>query len=57
MNPVYTAKIIHVTVKIEIADHADALDVIENCDYDFQHDDILRAEIVEVYDQSDVQVF
>jgi hypothetical protein len=57
MNPVYTAKIIHVTVKIEIADHADALNVIENCDYDFQHDDILRTEIVEVYDQSDVQVF
>lgn len=57
MDSVCTTKTVYVTVKIKISGHADAFEVIEDCDYDFPHDDILRTEIVEVYDENDIKVF
>ena len=42
------SKIIHVTVKLTIADDADALDVVQEMDYSMIHDSILDAEIADV---------
>ena len=52
-------KTIYVSVKVQIADDADAHDVIANCDYSFTDDDgqIIDTEIVGVTDEFDRSVF
>jgi hypothetical protein len=45
-------KVVHVTVKLYIADDADAFEVAANCDYNFQHEDIVDTEIIGVQDES-----
>lgn len=50
-------KIIHLTVRLEIQDDADAYDVAESLDYKFEHPSILNTEIVNVCDANNVDVF
>lgn len=50
-------KIIHLTVRLEIQDDADAYDVVEGLDYKFEHPSILDTEIVNVCDENNVDVF
>jgi hypothetical protein len=50
-------KAIHVTIKVCIADNADAYEVAENCDYSFTHEDIIGTEIVNVFDENNVTIF
>jgi len=50
-------KTIYVSVKVQIADDADAHDVIANCDYEFTHEDIADTEIVGVVDENQLTVF
>jgi hypothetical protein len=46
-----STQIVYLTVKVEIAENYNTDEVIENCDYDFTHDAILRTEIVEISDK------
>lgn len=50
-------KAIHVTVKLYIADDADAFEVAANCDYNFEHEDIVCTEIIGVEDENSTNVF
>jgi hypothetical protein len=50
-------KIIHLTVRLEIQDDADAYDVAESLDYKFEHPSILDTEITNVCDENNVDVF
>jgi hypothetical protein len=50
-------KTIHVVVKLKIADNADAFEVVEDCDYNFQHEDIVDTEIIGVCNENNVNVF
>ena len=51
------SKFIHVNVKIEIQDDADAHETIEDCDYSFTGEGIIDTEIVGVTDENDLSVF
>ena len=50
-------KTIHITVKVYIDDNADAHEVASDCDYSFNHDQIVCTEIVHVSDENEVNVF
>lgn len=39
---------IELTVRVRIRGSADVQDVVENCNYDFAHEDIVETEIVDV---------
>ncbi len=43
-------KSVRITVKIEMKDDANIEEVIQECDYNFSHPDILGTEIVDIQD-------
>jgi len=46
------SKTVYVTVKVKVKDNADIREVVQEMNYDFQHQDIVETEIVE-YDDGD----
>lgn len=49
-TPFYVMAIIYVTVKVQIEDDLEPMDVIEECDFELSGDGVISAEICRVDD-------
>jgi len=52
MSGADNTKIVYVVVALEVLQDADVHDVISECDYSFEHDDIVDTEIQGVADNA-----
>jgi len=48
--------IAYVTVKVEVLPDADVQEIVSVCDYNFYHPEIVKTEIVDVFDDESVDI-